>query len=61
MAQLLRRKSKILVAFGSCANEGCIPGLANLTTPATRSSTLRLPATSPSTDNPDGRRAAGRD
>jgi F420-non-reducing hydrogenase small subunit len=30
MAHLLRRKSKILVAFGSCANEGCIPGLANL-------------------------------
>jgi F420-non-reducing hydrogenase small subunit len=30
MAKLLRRKSQILVAFGSCANEGCIPGLANL-------------------------------
>jgi F420-non-reducing hydrogenase small subunit len=30
MAHLLRRKSKILVAFGSCANEGCIPALANL-------------------------------
>lgn len=29
MAQLLRRKSKVLVAFGSCAHEGCIPGLAN--------------------------------
>lgn len=29
MAQLLRRKSKILVAFGSCAYDGCIPGLAN--------------------------------
>jgi F420-non-reducing hydrogenase small subunit len=29
MAHLLRRKSKILVAFGSCACEGCIPGLAN--------------------------------
>ncbi len=29
MAQLLRQKSKILVAFGSCAHEGCIPGLAN--------------------------------
>ena len=28
MAQLLRRKSKVLVAFGSCASEGCIPGLA---------------------------------
>ena len=30
IAKLLRQKSKILVAFGSCANEGCIPGLANL-------------------------------
>lgn len=30
MAHLLRRKSKTLVAFGSCAHEGCIPGLANL-------------------------------
>ncbi|HSR19815.1 MAG TPA: hypothetical protein VLL49_02775 [Anaerolineales bacterium] len=30
MAKLLRTKSKILVAFGSCACEGCIPGLANL-------------------------------
>jgi F420-non-reducing hydrogenase small subunit len=29
---LLRQKSKVLVAFGSCATEGCIPGLANLTT-----------------------------
>jgi F420-non-reducing hydrogenase small subunit len=30
MAQLMRRKSKVLVAFGSCASEGCIPGLANM-------------------------------
>jgi len=30
MAKLLRRKAKMLVAFGSCAHEGCIPGLANL-------------------------------
>jgi len=30
MAKLLRNKSKTLVAFGSCANEGCVPGLANL-------------------------------
>lgn len=30
LAKLLRKKSKILVAFGSCACEGCIPGLANL-------------------------------
>lgn len=30
IAKLLRKKSQLLVAFGSCANEGCIPGLANL-------------------------------
>jgi F420-non-reducing hydrogenase small subunit len=33
MAHLMRRKSQILVAFGSCASEGCIPGLANLSSP----------------------------
>ncbi len=31
IAHLLRRKAKVLVAFGSCALEGGIPGLANLT------------------------------
>jgi F420-non-reducing hydrogenase small subunit len=30
MCQLLRRKSKLLLAFGSCAHLGGIPGLANL-------------------------------
>ncbi|MCX8152971.1 MAG: oxidoreductase [Candidatus Bathyarchaeota archaeon] len=30
MAKLLRKKSNLLVAFGSCAHEGCVPGLANL-------------------------------
>ena len=30
IAHLLRKKSKVLVAFGSCAHHGCIPGLANL-------------------------------
>ncbi|MDH5186205.1 MAG: oxidoreductase [candidate division WOR-3 bacterium] len=30
MAKLLRQKSKVMVAFGSCAHHGCIPGLANL-------------------------------
>ena len=30
IAKLLRMKAKTLVAFGSCAQEGCIPGLANL-------------------------------
>jgi F420-non-reducing hydrogenase small subunit len=32
MAQLLRKKTKILVAYGSCAHMGGIPGLANYTT-----------------------------
>ncbi len=31
MARLMRQKSKVLVAFGSCAQEGCIPGLGNVT------------------------------
>lgn len=30
MARLLRAKSKVLVAFGACAHEGSVPGLANL-------------------------------
>jgi F420-non-reducing hydrogenase small subunit len=30
MAKLLRLKSQVLIAFGSCANEGSVPGLANL-------------------------------
>src|SRR5574341_630969 len=51
IARLLRRKSKILVAFGSCATEGCIPGLANFNAPeeifATAYHTI-------STVNPDG-------
>jgi len=34
IAKLLRAKSKTLVAFGSCAHEGCVPGLANLTNKA---------------------------
>jgi len=31
LAKLLRRKSRIMIAYGSCACEGCIPGLANFT------------------------------
>ncbi len=51
MAHLFRRKSQTLVAFGSCAHEGCIPGLANLTT---RGEIFRTAyETTPSTDNPD--------
>ncbi|MFO7967591.1 MAG: hypothetical protein R6U44_08340 [Archaeoglobaceae archaeon] len=30
MAKLLRNKSRIMVAYGSCACEGCVIGLANL-------------------------------
>jgi F420-non-reducing hydrogenase small subunit len=32
LAKLLRQKSLVLCAFGSCASDGCIPGLANFTT-----------------------------
>ncbi len=53
MAKLLRQKSQILVAFGSCASEGCIPGMANF------SSTEQIFAAAydtVSTENPDGLR-----
>ncbi len=52
MARLLRAKSKILVAFGSCAYEGCIPALSNTTS---HSATLDwIYRDSPSTPNPNG-------
>lgn len=51
LARLLRQKSKILVAFGSCACEGCIPALANLTTPK---AIFEAVYHSVSTDNPAG-------
>ena len=51
MAKLLRKKSKVLVAFGSCACEGGIPGLANV---ANRKEVFeRAYLQSPSTNNPD--------
>jgi F420-non-reducing hydrogenase small subunit len=50
IAHLLRRKSQILVAFGSCATEGCIPGLGNLSKPE---DILNAVYTSASTENPD--------
>ena len=34
MARLLRKKSKVLVAYGSCSHLGGIPGLANFSTKA---------------------------
>ena len=51
IAQLLRQKSQILVAFGSCANEGCMPALANLTTVKEIVNTVYQTV---STDNPQG-------
>ncbi|HPD31831.1 MAG TPA: oxidoreductase [Phycisphaerae bacterium] len=51
MAGLLRRKSKVLVAFGSCAYEGCIPGLANLTNRKEIFETCYIDC--PSVDNPN--------
>jgi F420-non-reducing hydrogenase small subunit len=51
MAKLLRKKSKVLVAFGSCACDGGIPGLANV---ANRKEVFeRAYLQSPSTNNPD--------
>ena len=52
MAHLLRQKSKVLVAFGSCAYEGCIPALANFTSRDAILQTVFLD--SPSVDNPEG-------
>src|SRR5512139_624343 len=51
IAHLMRRKSQILVAFGSCASEGCIPGLANLSKPKVIFETVYNTVT---TDNPGG-------
>ena len=50
LAHLLREKSKVLVAYGSCAYEGCIPALSNLTT---KEDTLnKVYIDNPSIDNP---------
>jgi F420-non-reducing hydrogenase small subunit len=51
MAKLLRQKSKILVAFGSCANDGCVKSLANLWTKDDVFERAYLET--PSTVNPD--------
>jgi F420-non-reducing hydrogenase small subunit len=52
MAKLLRRKSKVMVAYGSCSMEGCMPGLANF---YDREKILQFVYhDSPSTDNPEG-------
>jgi F420-non-reducing hydrogenase small subunit len=51
MAKLLRKKSKLLVAYGSCAHLGGIPGLANFSTREALFS--RVYEESESTVNPD--------
>ena len=51
MARLLRRKSKIVIAYGSCAQTGGIPGLANQFT--REQITDYVYNQSPSTVNPD--------
>lgn len=52
MAHLLRRKSQVLVAFGSCAKGGCIPALANFTTKDELLTAIYRD--NPSVDNPTG-------
>lgn len=51
IAKLLRQKSKILVAYGSCAHMGGIPGLANFWD--RQAIFERVYQTTESTDNPD--------
>ena len=51
LAKLLRRKAKVMVAFGSCAHTGGVPGLANV---ADREEIFdRAYLSSPSTVNPE--------
>jgi F420-non-reducing hydrogenase small subunit len=50
IAHLLRKKSQIMVAFGSCACEGCIPGLANF---SPISEIIDTAFSTPTTDNPE--------
>lgn len=51
MALLLRKKSELLIAYGSCSYEGCIPGLGNLSTGTEILETVYID--SPSTYNPE--------
>jgi len=51
LAMLLRKKSKIMVAYGSCAHMGGIPGMANLS--SKESLLQRVYVESESTVNPD--------
>lgn len=52
MARMLREKSKTMIAYGSCAYEGCIPGLANMFN--RRLVFERAYLETPSTDNKEG-------
>jgi F420-non-reducing hydrogenase small subunit len=52
-ARLMRQKSKVLVAYGSCAYEGCIPALSNLTSKDATFNTVYVD--NPTIDNPDGK------
>jgi F420-non-reducing hydrogenase small subunit len=51
IAKLLRKKSKVLVAFGSCACDGCVVGLGNLWDKETIFERAYLET--PSTKNPE--------
>jgi F420-non-reducing hydrogenase small subunit len=53
IAKLMRKKSKILVAFGSCACEGCIPGLGNF---SNFNQLIDTAFTTHTTDNPQNLR-----
>ncbi len=53
MARLLRRKSRLLVAFGACAGEGGIPALGNL---YSTEEILDTAFSTLTTENPDGLR-----
>lgn len=53
MAELLRKKTKTMIAFGACACHGGIPGLANLTT--TKELLKTVYKETPSTVNPESK------
>jgi F420-non-reducing hydrogenase small subunit len=54
VARLLRKKAKVMIAYGSCACEGCIPALANF---ANRQEIFDYAyTTTPTTVNPEGTR-----
>jgi F420-non-reducing hydrogenase small subunit len=52
LANLLRKKAKVMVAFGSCAHMGGVPGLANVSNKKEIFDTVYLH--NPSTKNPEG-------